>query len=258
MAHSYRPRFRRARRARGGTPRTEGVFPPCVPPPVPPGHVDRDPNICGAFIRAANRARYQTAIRTAFRSPIQGVWRASSRARSRCRQQHRQAGREQPPNRVRDGCPGKTGGLLTPRIHCRRRRETAVARHRTPRGLRTMHVCNLHALSHLIAGRGSSAFALSRRNSSTLTLLSERQPPLFVAATLAASAVHKLTRHDWPGAPSRPQPQRPSDMIRSRGPLRGRYTSQTDRPSYLRQGLVRGLDLSRDDPRGGGDHRRQG
>lgn len=52
-----------------------------------------------------------------------------------------------------------------------------------------MHICNLHTLSHLIAERGSSTFALWRRNYSTLTLRSKRQPPLFVAAPLAASAV---------------------------------------------------------------------
>jgi hypothetical protein len=46
--------------------------------------------------------------------PFRGVWQPTSRARSRRSERRRQAGREQPPNRVRDGCPGKTGGLLTP------------------------------------------------------------------------------------------------------------------------------------------------
>jgi hypothetical protein len=48
---------------------------------------------------------------------------------------------------------------------------------------------------------------------------SRRQSPRFVAAPLAASAVHKLARQNSPMRAVAVQPQRASDMIRSRGPV---------------------------------------
>lgn len=73
------------------------------------------------------------AIGRAFRTAIRRVRRATWVMGSRRRQRRRNAGREQPPNRVRDGDPANTGGLLTPPIYCRRAPESSGAWHRAPR-----------------------------------------------------------------------------------------------------------------------------
>jgi hypothetical protein len=73
-------------------------------------------------------------------------------------------GREQPPNRVRGGSPPKAGGLLTPRLHCRRWLKAAGARHRAPRvrwEARTskLHVCYHFPVAESIGARRKWAFA---------------------------------------------------------------------------------------------------
>jgi hypothetical protein len=189
VAHSYRLRFRPARRAQGGNTSRGGGVPPLCSPPVPLGsrqlrskHLRRAHSGCESNA-PSNRDQKGVPIGDS-RRLARGFTRAISVPTTAPT-----AGREQPPNTGRDGCPGKTEGLLTPRIHCRRRRETAVARHRTPRGLRTTDVCNSQARSDFPGRRCSRALVSPRSTSSSLALQLWRQPPLFVAAPLAASAV---------------------------------------------------------------------
>jgi hypothetical protein len=128
---------------------------------------------------AMNRTCYQAAIRTVSRLAIQKRQTNDFAGRSRCRRQQCPKGREQPSLRIRDSEREESRALFTPRIHRRRKPESASLQHRTPRALGSTDVFNLLVPSHLNAGRCRCSFLLSQCNSSGPRAPSERQSPLF-------------------------------------------------------------------------------
>ena len=102
---------------------------------------------------------------------------------------HRHGGVSNPQTGLRRGQSAKSGGLLTPPLHQRHRLSAFHARHRTPRSVGAALRCKS------ATWRGLPIEALVRRPVRTfsfappLSVHGHGQPPLFVAAPLAASTV---------------------------------------------------------------------